>query len=366
MQTSNPASPHSSELALHFKALVPTLRIDTLQRLLDIILAMIAAQSVNHHKLSPHMPGKSSVEAKKRRVERGVSDEQLTMQVFLALILSHIPPGKWLLSLDRTNWEYGESPMNLLVLGVVIHGYTIPLMWEALDSTGNSDTKARIWLVGRLLRVFPAGRWRGLVADREFIGGEWFRFLRKKGIKRAVRIKKNTRLDDLRGDEWFQNIQHGQFRCLAAKACVFGEVMQVVATRSPLGDLVLIATDFGVWDTIKLYRMRWSIECTFSSIKSRGYDLERTGMTDPAALERLFGIVILAWLSCLQIGVYRARERPIRQLAHGRLAMSLIQYGAQFLIDAIRWQECTVQTLFKQLTCPLLPLQRQKNGVVGY
>ena len=184
--------------------------------------------------------------------------------------------------------------MNLLVLGVVIHGYTIPFIWDALDSTGNSATRARIWLVGRLLRVFPAFRWRGLVADREFIGAEWFRFLRKKGIKRAVRIKKNTRLDDLRGDEWFHDIQHGQFRCLAAKACVFGEVMQVVATRSPSGDLVLIATDFGVWDTIKLYRMRWSIECTFSSINSRGYDLKRTGMTDPAVLERLFGIVILA------------------------------------------------------------------------
>ena len=67
----------------------------------------------------------------------------------------------------------------------------------------------------------------------------------------------------------------------------------MVATRSPSGDLVLIATDFGVWDTIKLYRMRWSIECTFSSINSRGYDLKRTGMADPAALERLFGIVIL-------------------------------------------------------------------------
>lgn len=94
MKASTPAYPHSSELALHFKALVPTLRIDTLQRLLDITLAMITAQSVNHHKLSPHMPGISSVEAKKRRVERGINDEQPTMQVFLALILSHIPPGR--------------------------------------------------------------------------------------------------------------------------------------------------------------------------------------------------------------------------------------------------------------------------------
>lgn len=128
MKASIPAHPHTTELTAHFKAIVPKLRIDTLQRLIDIILAMIAAQSVNHHKLSPHMPGTSRVEAKKRRVERGVNDEQLTMQVFLALILSHVPPGKWLLSLDRTNWEHGKSPMNVLVLGVMIHGYTIPLI----------------------------------------------------------------------------------------------------------------------------------------------------------------------------------------------------------------------------------------------
>ena len=31
-----------------------------------------------------------------------------------------------MMSLDRTTWEHGESPLNLLVLGAVVHGYTIP------------------------------------------------------------------------------------------------------------------------------------------------------------------------------------------------------------------------------------------------
>lgn len=366
MQTSAPAFPHSTELTAHFKSVVPFLRIDTLQRLIDVILAMITAQSVNHHRLSPHMPGKSSVEAKKRRVERGVGDTQLTMQVFLALILSHLPPGKWLLSLDRTNWDYGETPMNLLVLGVVIHGYTVPLIWDALAHTGNSDTRTRIWLVGHLLKVLPAVRWRGLVADREFIGQEWFRFLRKRGIKRAVRIKKNTVLDGLRAAEWFDDIKQDEYRCLAEKACVFGEVMQVVATRSPAGDLVLIATDFHVWDTIRLYRMRWSIECTFSSLKTRGYDLERTGMSDPRALERLFGFVVLAWLQCLHVGVWKAGWKPIKTLKHGRKALSLPAYGAQYLIDALRWEQNTLLTLFSLLMQPLFCLGQQKREVVGY
>ncbi|UQN08098.1 hypothetical protein M1R55_18595 (plasmid) [Deinococcus sp. QL22] len=94
MQTSSPASPHSTELAADFKRTVPFLRIDTLQRLIDMVLAMITAQNVNHLNLSPHMPGTSSVEAKKRRVERGVGDEQLTTASVLGADLHPSPARK--------------------------------------------------------------------------------------------------------------------------------------------------------------------------------------------------------------------------------------------------------------------------------
>ena len=107
---------------------MPNLRIDTLQRTVDLVLAMVTAQSVNHSDLAPEMLGGSSPEAKKRRVERAIRDEQLTMHVFLALLLVHLPKGKVLMSIDRTLREHKESPLNLLVLGAVVHGYTIPLV----------------------------------------------------------------------------------------------------------------------------------------------------------------------------------------------------------------------------------------------
>jgi len=348
-----PAIGQATELTKHFKACVPFLRIDTLQRVVDLVLAMITAQSVNQRDLGPHMPGTSSAEAKKRRVERAVHDEQLTLQVFLALLLIHLPRGKVLMSLDRTTWEHGDSPLNLLVLGAVVHGYTIPLVWVALDHTGNSDTRARMWLVLKLLRALPAPRWKGLVADREFIGAEWFRFLRRKGIRRAIRIRKDMVLDDLQADEWFGDLQPGQFKMIAEKTWVFGEWMRVVATRSPAGDLVIIATDFGVWETWKLYKLRWSVECTFGSLKTRGFDLERTGVTQPKRLERLFGLVILAWTSLLRVGVWLQDVKPIKVLAHGRKAMSLVRYGSERLRNALRWDPEGLAELFTVLTRPL-------------
>ena len=182
-------------------------------------------------------------------------------------------------------WERGDAPLNLLVLGVVLHGYTVPLVWTALDHDGNSGTVRRIQLVSRLLKALPAGRWKGLVADREFIGGEWFRFLRRKGIKRAIRIRKNAVVDELRVDAWFGDLKVGEVRCLAERANVYGEVMQVVATRSPAGDLVAIATDFSVWDTCVLYRARWSVESTFASLKVRGFDPYAHGHHPPGSTE---------------------------------------------------------------------------------
>lgn len=119
MQPSKPAVPYASELTAHFKARVPFLRVDTLQRMVDLILAMVSAESITHRDLTRQMPGHSDLGTKKRRVERGVHDPQLTAQVFLALLLAQVPPGKLLLSLDRTTWEHGQSPLNLLVLKCV-------------------------------------------------------------------------------------------------------------------------------------------------------------------------------------------------------------------------------------------------------
>ncbi|GAA5441819.1 hypothetical protein Dcae01_03360 [Deinococcus caeni] len=198
----------------------------------------------------------------------------------------------------------------------------------------------------KLLRALPAKRWLGLVADREFIGAEWFRFLRRQGIKRAIRIRHSDMLDDMSGKEWFEHVQHGHFHEIGEKVFVFGELMRVVATRSPTGDLVIIATDFNARKTWKLYKQRWSIECTFSSFKTRGFDLERTGITEKSRLQRLFGLVTLAWMFCLQLGVwlgvvgwnYARQETPRGRDSHARSVQTRLVNP--IAIASVRWRYC--------------------------
>ncbi len=44
------------------------------------------------------------------------------------------------LSMDRTNWRWGKSDINILILGIVFKGTAIPIYWMLLDKRGNSDT----------------------------------------------------------------------------------------------------------------------------------------------------------------------------------------------------------------------------------
>lgn len=345
---------------------LPFLRRDTLQRLADVVTALIQARSTKHADLALHLPGTTTVISKLRRVERCLHDEQLDEQVFLKLLLPVLPDEQLVMTMDRTNWEYGEADLNLLVLGVALDGFTLPLVWTALPHGGSSDTASRERLVARLLKVLPAKRWRVLVADREFIGREWFAFLRRRKIKRCLRIRSNTRVDGLRLDEGWAYVQAGQVVGLLEKANIFGSVMQLVVTRTPEGELLALATDLKIDETTTVYRLRWTVESTFSAQKSRGFDLEGSAMTRSDRLERLFGIVTLALLWCLQVGLWCHERTPIKRKKHGRRAMSLVKYGLQRLAAALRWQTSDRAALLALVMQPFpAPAQYSAQGV-GY
>lgn len=59
------------------------------------------------------------------------------------------------------------------MLSVVHQGVSVPLLWAALNKTGNSSTAERKALLERFLARFPVRRIDGLMADREFRGHDW-------------------------------------------------------------------------------------------------------------------------------------------------------------------------------------------------
>ncbi|MEF2276897.1 IS4 family transposase [Deinococcus sp. YIM 134068] len=331
-----------------------------------MLFGIIQAESTLHRKIALHIDRAASQASITRMVARTFHETHLSPQDVYDVLLPLLPTGKLTFVLDRTNWKLGEHDLNLLVLGVTLGDVVLPLNWKVLPHGGSSEMRTRMFLVGQLLKRLPARRWAVLIADREFVGQEWFTFLRDRGIKRCIRIRENTVLDDSPARDHFQNLQPGEVRGLFERAWVYGSRMQVGVTLSTRGERVLVASDLSLWDTLFTYRRRWDIECTFSAMKTRGLNLEQTHMTRPDRLSRLFGLLSLALAWMVRIGTWRAEQQAIPRKKHGRPAWSRASYGRELLCTALRWGKTTFYTYFDLLKSPFSAPGQQEAQPVRY
>ncbi|MPY68155.1 IS4 family transposase [Deinococcus sp. SDU3-2] len=332
----------------------------------EVLFGILQAESTLHRKIALHIDREATPASITRMVARTFHETNLTPQDVCDVLLPLLPSGKLTFVMDRTNWKFGSHDFNLLVLGVSLGGVVLPLTWKVLPHGGNSDMRGRMLLVGLLLKRLPARRWAVLIADREFIGQEWFSFLRDRKIKRCIRIRQNTLLDDEPARNAFEDLKPGEVRSVFEQVWIYGSPMQVVATLSPRGERVLVASDLSVWNTLTTYRLRWNIECTFSAMKTRGLNLEQTHMTQPDRLSRLFGLLSLALAWMVRIGEWRAEQQPIPTKKHARPAISRASYGRELLCAALRWGKTTFYTHFALLKSPFPTPERRKTQPVRY
>jgi hypothetical protein len=196
-----------------------------------------------------------------------------------------------------------------------------------------------------------------VVADREFISVQWLRHLRKREIPFCVRLRSDRRVG-LSGEDPHQTLparmhartqsQVGDEKVLCNQRYLFGAeanatglparvvVRRIAATDSgkPEGDQFLILATWGIdpEQATGLYRRRWEIETMFAALKSRGFDLEATHLTDPEGVENLIGLLALAFAWVRLVGRKRAnRHGAPPEKSHGRPGRSLFRYGLDWL-----------------------------------
>ncbi len=97
------------------------------------------------------------------------------------------------LIVDRTNWKRGKKNFNLLTIGNYLNNIFIPLHWTQLNKRGNSHTADRKTLIeGLQALTTKAGKTIEhsiLLADREFIGQQWFEYLLSKELSFVIRLR---------------------------------------------------------------------------------------------------------------------------------------------------------------------------------
>ena len=68
----------------------------------------------------------------------------------------------------------------------------------------------------------------------------------------------------------------------------------------------------------------------FKAMKSSGFDIQKTHLTDIDRIEKLVLLIIISFVWCYKIGIYLHQHiKEITIKKHGRKAISIFKYGLQ-------------------------------------
>jgi len=298
-----------------------------------VVFALLQAKDVRHAELAARFPGSAQTSSVIRRIERFFDRHPLCQADVARVVLTLLPdkrPREFIL--DRTNWKYGTTDVNVLLLAVLWRGVAIPILFELLPHGGSSNTELRHTLMDNALCLLEPADIQVLYADREFIGHAWIQGLACRGIPICVRLRLDTVIDEVPARDWLQDLQPGERGIWVEQVDVYGQPMNVTLTYTQDGEALIIASNAGSVTRIQAgYRKRFRIECLFRALKTKGFKLESTHMTLHDHVERLLCLLTLTYIWCVLAGILQ--ECPLKR--HGRRAWSVVTLGLRTLVRSI-------------------------------
>jgi len=267
------------------------------------------------------------------------------------------------LTLDGTSWELGVKKIHLITLCVVVNGVSIPIWWEELSKKGISNTEERKGVLSTALKMYDL-RGMILLADREYIGEEWFKYLKANKLGFIIRLKKGIYkeyIDEQREGQskgykhqkWrYRGLEHeakkGLYKnCGVAKEVeILGEKYTFVVFKNPKESadeplVYFLSTLKKKAAIVKAYPIRWTIESCFKHLKTNGFNLESLNFKDSEKIKLMMGIVVFLYILCLGEGwlQYQRKKKSDWKTYKDNsveLAVSIFRKGRSYLTGKIR------------------------------
>ncbi len=306
--------------------------------IVGLIISIIRLGRVNLKKIATKINPNENIEVNYRRLSRFFQKFNFEKRIMARLMSSFLPDERWVLTMDRTNWKFGQVHINILMLAVAYKGIAIPIVWYLLPKErkrGNSNYKDKIRIIKKFINIFGVEKIEVLVADREFIGKVWFKWLKKRKVPFAIRIKEGHRVKIGRGEvavkKLFGTLNLNEQAYYRTRKTIYGyQYLSLVAIKLK-DEYLILATNIEQEKALGFYKQRWEIETLFSAYKIRGFNLEETHLCENKKIDSMIAILSLAFVWCHTIGEWLNDKKPIKTLKHGRKAKSLFLYGFEYL-----------------------------------
>lgn len=296
---------------------------------------MLASESTNLSRAAKRMGKVLGVKLKfstaygrlKRFFQTGDTVGILKFACLLAIKTFGRSPDCYLL-LDRTNWKYGKTHINLLVIGLLYRDVFIPLVWADLGRAGNSSSSQRLDLLDRLLSWWPDSGVPmpelHIAGDREFIGMEWFKGLEQRGIKFVMRIPKSFKVelwhkgkikDRKLGLKIVQRYLSSSCKSSVEAVLLSEYIVNLMvfnndSTRAKSKHIFLMTNLDNPQQASAFYRKRYKIEICFKHLKKTGLRMESMGVEGQHKADLMMAALTVIYLMCIQRGILHFEQQP--------------------------------------------------------
>ena len=301
------------------------------------------------------------------------------------------------LVMDRTNWKFGNRHIIVLVLGFLFHNNSvfIPLVWVDLGEKrkrGNSNYQDRKNLLDKFFNLVGTNASRFvLLADREFLGTDFWAYLKDKGLHFVIRIRQFTYLElcsecfNLTKKEvvvWIQK-EVARKGTLVFDLPFEGKVYRVVVVKNSQkhpkkgNEYLFLLTDLkNETEILAYYAFRWKIECCFKSLKTNGFNLEEISFKDQQKIDCIFAMATLAYVFAIQeaiidletAGLPSVKTIPLKRYTDKiektvkeYPVISLFRYGYEIIQN--QQQNTTVSIFIKQNKDKIITIEGKKYRI---
>ena len=307
----------------------------------EFIVSLIKVRTVNWVEIAQALSGQTLLSSKYRRIQRFFQKCTICKTLVAKIMASFFPPpsGGWVLSMDRTNWNFGIFKINILMLSITRDNLAIPLIWIMLPKKGNSNTAERIELIRIFLKIFGSSYIDSLLADREFVGDDWIKWLNDNHIKFTIRIKNNLHIFNKKGIRvkvrklFYKNSKQG--RSINDPVVIGHTQLFIAGLKLDTGEWLIVITNHDAINALARYKLRWGIETLFAALKTRGFNLEQTHITCMEKIDTLIALIAIAYVWAYKIGEISSKSSPIKAKSHGRKYKSIFRVGLDFLRSAL-------------------------------
>lgn len=313
-----------------------------LTTLAALISGIVGGKSTQLPHIATQVPDGTKPESRVKRFTRWLDNarilEELYFLPYAEIVLAQLARETLVLVMDGSGVGRGCCA---LMMHVIYKGRALPLLWRVRQCPkGHFPEDLHIALVDLVSTLIPEGTKVVFLGDGEFDGIKLQKTMNEAGWWYACRTSKgNTATWE---NQTFDVAELGA--CLKPGRLI--ELKEVAVTRKAYGPvmllccwakghaepLYLVSNMSSAEEAINYYQKRFRIETFFSDQKSRGFNIQKSHLTDPQRLSRLLIAACLAYLWVVYLGSLCDQE-GWREIIHRkkRCDLSLFQLGLRLL-----------------------------------